>query len=120
MPCLCAKLPDVFYLDEGPRGFGKKLSREETGNWIWLGSCPECGTLWAVDEWDKYQPQVVMRVEDRANWEGTGAAGKRKRLLLTSRGGLTDKECIRAGCHQKAVKGVVYCLDHLWETGARR
>ena len=120
MRCRCAKLPDAFYLDEGPHGFEKKLTREDTGNWIWLGSCPKCGTLWAIDEWDKYVPQAATRVEDRNNWDGADTTEKRKQLLLKSRGGLTDEECIWAGCHQKAVKEVVYCLDHLWETGARR
>ena len=120
MKCKCSKLPEAFYLREGHREFEKSLKREDTGNWIWLGSCPKCGALWAVDEWDKYQPQVANRVTSREGWDGLDNIEMRKQLLLKSRGGFTDKKCVWAGCHDKAVKGVMYCLDHLWKTGARR
>ena len=120
MNCKCTKLSDAFYLDEGPHGFAKGLKREDTGNWIWLGSCLNCGALWAIDEWDKYQWQVVTRVQEREGWDKVDTTDLRKQLLLKSRGELTDTECIWAECHGKAVAGVVYCLDHLWETGARR
>lgn len=120
MKCRCDRLQDAFYADEGPRGFAKGLKTEETGDWIWLGSCPVCGALWAVDEWDKYQDQVVTRVRHRAEWETRDATEMRKQLLLKSRGGLTEGLCIWAGCKGKTVKGVVYCLEHLWQTGARR
>ena len=119
MKCKCTKLADAFYLDEGLRGFEKSLAREDTGNWIWLGSCLKCGALWAVDEWDKCQHQVATRVISREGWEQTDTIELRKQLLLKSRGGTTDAECIWAGCHGKAVAGVVYCLEHLWKTGAR-
>jgi hypothetical protein len=120
MKCKCAKLPDAFYLDEVPRGFAKGLKREDDGNWIWLVYCPKCGALWAIDKWDKYQEQIVTRVRSQDGWDGVDTTDLRKQLLLKSRGGFTDAECIWAGCHDKAVKGVVYCLDHLWKTGARR
>jgi len=120
MKCKCAKLPDAFYLDEGPRGFEKALTRQDTGNWTWLGTCPRCGALWAVDEHDKYQHQAVTRVTSREGCDATDTTELRKQLLLESRGGTTDAECIWVGCHGKAVAGVVYCLEHLWETGARR
>ncbi len=120
MKCRCVNLSGAFFLDDGPRGFEKFLTRLDTGNWIWLGACPECGALWAVDEWDKYQEQVVTRVRDRDGWEAKDTTDLRKQLLLRSRGGATEAECNWSDCHGKAVKGVVYCLDHLWETGARR
>jgi len=120
MKCQCSDLPDAFYLDEGSRGFAEGLKREISGNWIWLGSCPSCGQLWALDEWDKYQDQVVTRVNNRETWNVADTTNLRKQLLLKSRGGLTDTNCIWAGCTAKAVKGVVFCLDHLWNAGTRR
>jgi hypothetical protein len=120
MNCNCTALPDAFYLDEGPDSFAEGLTREERGDWIRLGSCPRCGALWAVDEWERLQDQVVTRVRSREGWAGIDATDARKQLLLESRGGLTDAECAWSGCDGRAVKGVVYCLDHLWETGVRR
>lgn len=120
MRCRCANLPDAFYLDEGPRGFAESLTREDVGNWSWLGACPKCGALWAVDERDKYQEQIVTRVRDRTEWNEEDTTDVRKQLLLRSRGGVGETECIWAECHDKAVTGVAYCLNHLWKTGARR
>lgn len=120
MKCKCSNLPDAFYINEAPWRFEKSLHKEDTQNWMHLYSCPKCGTLWTIDEWDKYQDQVVARVKDRANWATDQAIAARKRLLLESRGGTTDETCMWAGCHGKKVKGVAYCLEHLWDTGARR
>jgi len=118
--CTCFSLPDVFYLDEGPKGFEESLHQEAMQNWMRLYSCPKCGTLWAIDEWDKYQYQIASRVKDRSTWSSDQRIEERKQLLLRSRGGTTDETCIWSGCVQKRVKGVVYCLEHLWNTGARR
>lgn len=120
MKCKCSNLPDAFYLDEGPRGFQKSLHEDNAQNWMRLCSCPKCGALWAIDEWDKYQDQVVTRVKDGSNWATDQSTMARKQLLLQSRGDTTDETCIWSGCSGKRVKGVVYCLEHLWNTGARR
>jgi hypothetical protein len=120
MKCQCQSLADVFYIEDAPEGFEKNLIKKETGNWVWLGACPQCSNLWKIDAWDKYQQQFVERVQDEDNWERQDTTEQRKQLLLKSRGGLTEEECIWAGCHQKRVEGVAYCLDHLWDTGARK
>ncbi len=120
MKCKCSNLPDAFYLDDGPKGFEESLARLDSGSWIWLGECRECGMLWAIDEWDKYHIQVVSRVESRATWESSTTETRRKKLLLENRGGVSEKKCIWAGCDQLAVLGSVYCIDHLYATGARK
>lgn len=96
------------------------MHQEDMQNGMRLYSCPECGILWAIDEWDKYQYQVVSRVKDRSTWSSDQRIEEGKQLLLVSRGGTSDEMCIWSGCTEKRVKGVVYCLDHLWNTGAKR
>ena len=120
MKCQCHSLPEAFYLEDGPKGFEKSLISKDTGNWVWLGLCPECGAYWSVEEWDKYSHQVIIRVADKDAWQDQDTVGIGKQLLLKSRGGLTEEECIWKGCHHKRVKDVAYCLDHLWDTGARK
>lgn len=119
--CKCSSLPDVFYLDDGPNGFQNGLTKidKDTQN-SELFECPDCGTLWAIDTWDKYWFQVVGRIQNRNAWTTSVSEEKRKELLLRSRGGTTDEECIWNNCKKKRVKGVVYCIDHLYETGARK
>jgi hypothetical protein len=118
MKCACASLKDVFYAEEHP-SFLKDLSEKSLASWKKLCVCPKCGTLWAVDEWDKYHIQVVSRVSDIGNWD-VASEEDRKKLLLDSRGGLTDEICIWAECGKNRVRGVAYCIDHLYSTGARK
>lgn len=119
--CSCAELPAAFDVDEAAASWLGWLRDERTGNWKELKSCPSCGALFAVDVWDKYQHQVVVRVTDIAVWERTANdVSVRKALLLSSRGGLQDGDCAWAACHQRRVRGVAYCIDHLSDGGARR
>jgi hypothetical protein len=114
-------LPATFYVEEGPRGFVESLKEEDysSENWKRLYVCPECGTRWAVDEWEKYGHQVASRVRDDHRWDEESEED-RKSLLLRSRGGLTEEKCAWLGCEKKKVRGVAYCIDHLYATGARK
>lgn len=113
-------MPVAFYADAAPRGFLDSLEEKAVSpRWKRLCVCPECGESWAVDEWDKYEDQMVTRVSNAQTWD-EDSEETRKRLLQESRGGLDDAPCIWAGCQKKRVRGVVYCIDHLYATGARR
>ena len=119
MKCNCLSLDNAFYLEKAPAGFLEGLTQKETGNWKYLCLCPICGTYWAIDEWDKYFDQVVTRVTNIENWDVASEAD-RKNLLLESRGGLTNEICAWVECTKMRVKGVAYCIDHLYATGARK
>lgn len=119
MSCSCTSQASSFYLDEAPMGFKDQLELIRIGDWIRLERCSNCGTLWSVDVWDKLQSQVVIKLESEDDFE-QDSTDIRKNLLLKSRGGTSDDECIWAGCKNKAIKEVAYCLEHLWKTGARR
>lgn len=117
--CSCDTVSEVFYLDAAPGGFEDHLKDLDAANWMRLRECSECGTLWAIDEWDKYAWQVASRVRSRDKWSCASVA-QRKELLVDERGGTTETPCICAGCDSSRVVGVAYCIDHLWETGATR
>jgi hypothetical protein len=89
------------------------------GNWVRLHRCKACGQLWRIDEWDKYQTQFAAKVPSFEGWESFDTSKLQKDFLIQSRGGLTQSECSWAGCKNAQVKGVAYCADHLFETGAR-
>jgi hypothetical protein len=117
--CHCASLPDIYYVEEWPAAATDKRTQIQAEGWEALVICDICGTLWAVDVWDKYQNQVAVRVKDRENWKGASES-QRKELLLLARGGIGDAKCMWANCGQPQVKNVAYCIDHLWATGARK
>jgi hypothetical protein len=99
--------------------FLASLSQLETAPWLRLAQCPRCEQLWRVDEPDKYQVQCATKIPRREGWQTLDDTSARKQLLLSVRGGTTTEPCIWAACEQPRVKGVVYCLDHLYATGAR-
>jgi hypothetical protein len=121
MKCLCPTLPDAFYVEDGPKGFIEALAEKDysSENWKRLYECPTCPTMWVVDEWDKYGHQVASRLRERGRWDEESEE-ERKSLLLKSRGGITTEECAWMGCAKKKVRGVAYCIDHLYATGARK
>lgn len=120
MRCDCSSLATVLYLDRAPQRFEKKLKKIESKDWMNLYECPKCDQLWIIDEWDKYTVQFATKVEERTDWEKNDQTLLKKELLISERGGLADQICVWANCSKQAVNGVAYCIDHLWETGARR
>lgn len=117
MSCKCSQLPDIVKLDDHP-AIGR-FDELETGDWVRLVRCPHCGQLWSVDEGDKYQTQLAVRIPKNEGWRELDTTPLRRRYLIQSRGGLTDEKCIWLGCEQRRVRGVVYCVDHLYKIGAR-
>jgi hypothetical protein len=118
--CHCTELPAALYVDLQPSAFLESLVPVATGNWVKLYRCASCQQLWRVDEWDKYQTQMAVKVPMLEGWQAFDAKPLELQLLIESRGGLSGEPCIWAGCAKAAVKGVVYCAEHLYETGARR
>jgi hypothetical protein len=118
--CVCAKLPAAIYVEDEPPGFLASLVEVATGNWVKLCQCPRCQQLWRVDEWDKYQTQFAVKVPSRDDWQSFNAKPLQLERLVESRGGLSNEKCIWASCKNRAIRGVVYCPEHLYETGARR
>ena len=117
--CPCSSLPNEFYFDEAPPDFKHQIELIAKDDWATLYRCNGCGSLWAIDKSDKYHWQVSTRVESVEGWRAATDA-QRKQLLLDSRGGEDADVCTWAGCDKNRVKGVVYCIDHLFATGARK
>ena len=117
MSCHCSQLPDIVKLDDHP-AIGR-FDELETGNWVRLLRCPRCGQLWSVDEWDKYQARFAVKIPQRDGWRQFDTTRFRRQYLVKARGGLTDEKCIWQDCDHRRVRGVVYCAEHLYQTGAR-
>jgi hypothetical protein len=117
--CQCATLPELIYLKSKPSGFESTLVELSVGNWVKLFRCSECKQLWRIDEWDKYQTQFAAKVPNVEGWGTYDTIPLQKQLLLQSRGGLSNSICNWARCGKHAVKGVMFCIDHLFETGTR-
>lgn len=118
MKCDCTNLPDLFKLESRPE-LEAETEEIAVGNWVRLHKCRSCGQLWRIDESDRLQTQFVVRIPSAEIWETFDASELQKQFLISSRGGLSATKCIWAGCGNPQVKGVAYCADHLFQTGAR-
>ena len=124
MNCSCEELP-VYTYYPAERGLSRKLrpfvATVAKSNWRELFRCEFCATHWRIDVEDKFQQRFVWKVgNDREDWATIEFIEEEKKLLLQRRGGETAGECAWIGCVKKKVKGVAYCMDHLYATGARR
>ncbi len=111
-----------LYFDELPNAIKKRLVEVDyySEEWMNIFKNKETGQLWAIDIYDKYQPQIAVKIDSLEQLKNINFKDIRKNLLFKSRGGCDESTCIMKGCNKKRVKGVVYCIDHLYETGARK
>lgn len=120
MKCKCQSLPNFFYLDDFQLPIANQFKLIDGKDWKRLYICTECNTHWVIDEWDKYSFQVAVKIDSSENWNENQFLTERKSLLLTSRNGLGNSKCLWVDCNETQVKGSAYCIDHLWNTGARK
>ena len=118
--CTCSQMPEILYYEDTTISFRQDLDKIETGGWIELHKCRICGQCWQIDVWDQGQERFVAKIEDIKNWKVFDISPLVKNLIIKNRGGTTDQECVWANCKNKRVKGVAYCINHLYENGARR
>ena len=113
-------MPLVFYYADVEESFYKHLEKVDSSGWYELYKCKTSGQYWRIDIWDKGQERFVVKIENIKVWEIYDASSLIKDLIIKNRGGLTNQKCIWANCENRKVKGVAYCIDHLYESGARR
>ena len=117
--CQCREAPALVDLSEQGKELVAGLSQLEIGDWVYLMKCPVCGQLWRVDEWDKYQPQYAVKLPGIENWKAFDAVPLIKQKIIENRGGVLEKSCMWRNCEEKQVNGSAFCVNHLYETGAR-
>jgi hypothetical protein len=118
MKCDCRDHPAIRRIDGTLRALFPGFGHVDAAHWLALLRCPTCGQLWAVDEWDKYQIQLAVKVADAEGWSASDEA-LRKEYLAQSRGENTTAKCMWSSCKKNQLNGSAYCVDHLYATGAR-
>ena len=121
MNCDCSTYPDTGRGSTVDQPF---VDMEEVGTkagkWVNLLRCSNCGQHWQVDEWDKYQIGISIKVNDPDKWEIFEDLSYRKDHLLRGRGGTTDEICVWQDCEEKQLIGSAYCPEHSFEIGGMR
>jgi len=112
---------DYFHANTGTaRARIAELERVAQANWHDLYRSRQDGSLWRVDREDKCQERFIVRIPSLLNWESFDSAPMEKQLLLSTRGGESQEQCLVAGCSSNAIKGSAFCLEHTYERGIRK
>jgi hypothetical protein len=119
MRCSCDGKRDLVEIGHCYAEFVAGLHCLEIGNWVKLLQCLECGQFWRTDEWDKYQAQYALKLSSPTDWESVDMASLIKGRMIENHGGLDSPVCLAKDCQAHALKGRAYCIDHLYDTGAR-
>ncbi|MCD4718660.1 MAG: hypothetical protein K8S13_02210 [Desulfobacula sp.] len=108
--CECKGLPEFIKSDTSDSYFKKfKQIDWKDDAWVKLIKCPDCGQYWQLDEWDKYQTGLAIKIEDPESWKTHNDKEIRIEFLIHTRGGLSEKTCAWQGCNNKAIIGLAYC-----------
>jgi hypothetical protein len=120
--CDCAVCPRFFRIEDYASPFLARLERISTkgDGWTTLRRCPICEQHWQIDEYDKYQAGLAIKVAEPGAWLTFDDRPVRKEYLIQRRGGLGTERCIWAGCSNTVLKDSAHCPDHAYEImGAR-
>ncbi len=108
--CACADMPRSVKVDEAaPHLRGFPLVDSKLQEWMTLVRCPDCGQHWQLDEWDKLQVILAIKVASPDEWLHWDDKECRVEYLVQSRGGLGDQACGWQGCTNEALKDMAFC-----------
>jgi hypothetical protein len=117
MNCECNQLPRIFNVETYPNRLMSHLelvNRKDSG-WRELYKCSVCGQHWQVDVLDRLQVNCAIRIDNLDEWPDFDDKPVRVQYLIDSRGGLSEAECVMAGCKNKALQSLAYCPKHGYE-----
>jgi hypothetical protein len=75
-----------------------------------LYRCSACDTLWIVD--DSTRGPMAVRAANAFEIKSFDERPYRRELLIAMHGGLEESKCMFIGCNNRALKGIVFCVDH--------
>lgn len=84
-----------------------------------LYQCPSCMQFWRVDVEGLRNVAYAIALETDKDWQQFDDSALVKAHMLKNRGGFADRACRQAQCDCQAINGSLYCLDHLYQSGAR-
>jgi hypothetical protein len=119
MVCVCINLENLVDITNDHKEFTNRFDCVDIGDWVRLMRCPNCGQLWKVDEWDKYQTLYAQKIFSIETWKTIDHVSLIKEQMIKNRGGIEENKCLWKECDRYAVKSCAYCVDHLYETGTR-
>jgi len=117
MNCQCSLLPRIFNVETFPNRLSDSLDLvdQKDGGWLKLNKCSDCGQHWQLDLIDRLQVNCAIKIDNPDEWQRFDDKPVRMQYVFNVRKGLSDEDCIVAGCKNKALKSLAYCLGHAYD-----
>lgn len=113
--CQCSTYGDVESLISRQEFVsGLEVCDHSAKLWEELCRCPKCGQYWGVQrgaEVDR-RANLAFKVDSPAAWPTLDRRKLIRALAIREAGGLSNDICLQAGCSERAVRGLVFCIDH--------
>ncbi len=112
---------NIYYVDER---ILKRIDLDfeliEKKDWFKLYQNKAEKSFWRLDEWDKYQIQMFVKLKSAENWTEFNDQHLRIEFLKECRG-LSNEKCKWKDCSRKALNNLVFCELHAYiEMGVRK
>lgn len=106
---------NIYYLD---KDLFDKIQNDfvliDEKDWYQLYQNKSDNFFWRLDQHDKLQEQLFVRLINIDNWESFDDKSLRIDLLAKTRG-FSHKNCIWKNCNNKRLIGLVHCAIHSYE-----
>jgi hypothetical protein len=114
--CKCDSLPEFLKADT-TNSYFKDFTRIDVKEdaWVKLIKYSDCGQFWQIDEWDKYQTGLAIKIQDPKVWKHFDDKKIKLEFLVQNRGGLSGTKCAWQGCNNKAINGLAFCPSCAYE-----
>lgn len=112
---------NIYYVDETIlKRIDSDFDLIQKKDWYRLYQNKAEKSFWRLDEWNKYQTQMFVKLESAENWTEFNDQDLRIEFLKESRG-LSNEKCKWKDCSKKALNNLVFCELHAYkEMGIRK
>ncbi|HEY9033045.1 MAG TPA: hypothetical protein VIN71_03830 [Pseudomonadales bacterium] len=118
-PCRCADSGALVNITEWHDEFCQQHALLDEHDRQQLRQCPHCGQYWRNDRHGAGKVLYAVQLAGAADWQAFDAGALIRARMLQNRGGYGDDACRVDACSSPVINGSVYCLDHLYASGAR-
>ena len=115
MICDCSTRLDYFEPnpDEEFSEFLSSVSKLGSDKDYDFCQCKNCNQLYIVEPISR--GPLVVKVTSKSELIGFNEVPYRKEIMIKNYGGTSEIKCIQAGCKNKALNEVAFCIEHIFD-----
>jgi hypothetical protein len=112
---------NIYYVDDKiMKVIDSQFEFNSKKGWFILYKNKEDNSFWRLDQSDKLQTKIFLKLVINENWDEFDDKILRIKLLKKNRG-LSTNTCIWKDCDKKALNKIIYCELHAYnEMGIRK